>query len=302
MSTRDFLRSAWDWKPSVVIGCGLMMAGYAWASRLRFSAQRPARDNGGRLIPATQPRRAALCTELPEGARAAAFAAGVLTILLMLVSPLDELADRYLFSVHMAKHILFVLIVPALLLIGLPAAPMERALRIRTLARIERFLRRPAVAWTAGVGAMIVWHMPAVFNAALALEPLHIAEHLSLLVCGTIFWWPILSPLPPSRMKPLPHAAAYLFTACLACTSLGIAIAFAPSLLYPAYAHPADVYLILPSIRETWGISPLMDQQIGGLLMWAPACLVYVTAIMAMFARWYAEEAEPGKSVVEAFE
>jgi putative membrane protein len=272
MSAHEFLKSAWDWKPSVVIGCGLMMSGYAWSARFRFSA------------------------------RASAFAAGALAILLALVSPLDELADRYLFSVHMAKHILFVLIAPALLLMGLPAAPIKRALRIRTVARIEGFLRQPAVAWTAGVAAMIVWHIPAVFNTALASEPLHIAEHLSLLACGAIFWWPILSPLAQSRMRPLPHAAAYLFTACLACTSLGVAITFAPSLLYPAYAHPADVYAILPLIRENWGITPQMDQQIGGLLMWAPACLVYVSAIMAMFARWYAEEAEGKEAVREAFE
>ena len=103
-------------------------------------------------------------------------------------------------------------------------------------------------------------------------------------------------------MKPAPHAAAYLFAACLACTSLGIAIAFAPSLLYPAYAHPVDVDSILPLIRQGWGISPLIDQQIGGLLMWAPACLVYVAAIMAMLARWYAQEAELEKTPVEAFE
>jgi cytochrome c oxidase assembly factor CtaG len=285
MSAHDFLMSAWDWKPSVVLGCGLVMAGYAWSTRFRFSA------------------------------RAAAFAAGVLAILLTLVSPMDELADHYLFSVHMAKHILFVLIVPALLLIGLPAMPVSparkggvetrdrsQAVNIRILARAERCLRQPAVAWTAGVGAMIAWHIPALFNRALAYEPLHIAEHLSLLACGTIFWWPILSPLPQSRMRPLPHAAAYLFTACLACTSLGIAITFARSLLYPAYAHPADVYAILPLIRENWGIGPQMDQQIGGLLMWAPACLVYVSAIMAMFARWYAEEAERKEARLEAFE
>ena len=69
-------------------------------------------------------------------------------------------------------------------------------------------------------------------------------------------------------------------------------ITFAPRLLYPAYAQPVDAYGILPVIRERWGISPAMDQQIGGLLMWVPGCLVYLTAIMAMFARWYGEEAK----------
>lgn len=262
MTTSEFFISAWDWKPSVVIGCAALMGAYAWAVRFRFSQ------------------------------KAAAWLAGVLLILLALVSPLDELADKYLFSVHMAKHILFVLVVPALLLIGLPAAPVERALRYRPAAVAEQFLGTPAVAWTAGIGAMALWHIPVLFNAALSNEVLHIFEHLSLLIGGTIFWWPILAPLPESRLKPVPQGAAYLFTSCLACTSLGVLITFATRLLYPTYAQPVDLYAILPVIRERWGISAGMDQQIGGLLMWVPGCLVYLTAIMAMFARWYGEEAK----------
>jgi putative membrane protein len=81
----------------------------------------------------------------------------------------------------------------------------------------------------------------------------------------------------------MPHAAAYLFFSCAACTAMGIVITFAPAPLYREYAKA-------PMALENWGISPQMDQQIGGLLMWVPACLIYLAAIMAMFARWYAEE------------
>jgi putative membrane protein len=261
MSTSEFFLSAWDWKPSVLIGCAALIVMHAWAVRFRLSR------------------------------KAAPWLIGVLLILLSLVSPLDELADKYLFSVHMAKHIVFVLVAPALLLIGLPAAPVGRALRYRPLAAAERVLGTPAIAWLAGIGAMALWHVPVLFNAALAHDALHIFEHLSLLICGTIFWWPILAPLPERRLSPVPQGAAYLFTSCVACTSLGVLITFAPGLLYPAYAQPADPFRILPLIRERWGISADMDQQIGGLLMWVPGCLVYLTAIMAMFARWYGEEA-----------
>jgi putative membrane protein len=97
-------------------------------------------------------------------------------------------------------------------------------------------------------------------------------------------------------MNPVPQAAAYLFTACLACTGIGVLITFAPKLLYPLYAQPVDRYGILPVIRDGWGISATMDQQIGGLLMWVPCCLVYLTGILAMFARWYAGEAEMVKA------
>jgi len=245
----------WDFKPSVIIGCCalLLVYGFAFGRRLR-------------------PRSLYWFT-------------GVALIFIALCSPLDELADTYLFSVHMAKHIAFVLVVPALLLLGIPEITLPRALRAP-----ERFLRRPAVAWMAGIGVMAVWHIPALFNAALANEPLHIVEHLSLLIGGTIYWWPVLAPVAESRMRPVPQAAAYLFTSCLACTAIGILITFAPSQLYPAYANPRDVYGMLPVIRNRWGISASMDQQIGGLLMWVPCCMVYLTAIMAMFGRWYAEE------------
>lgn len=263
MTTSEFFISAWDWKLSVVIGCAALIAVYAWAVRFRFSQ------------------------------KAAAWLTGVLLIFLALVSPLDELAGKYLFSVHMAKHILFVLVVPALLLIGLPAGPVERMLHYRPVAVAEQFLSTPALAWTAGIGAMAFWHIPLLFNAALSNEPLHIVEHLSLLVGGTIFWWPILTPLPDARLQPVPQGAAYLFISCLACTGLGVLITFTPKLLYSAYSQPVDAYGILPIIRERWGISPAMDQQIGGLLMWVPGCLVYLTAIMAMFARWYGEEVKP---------
>ena len=161
----EFLVTAWDWKPSVLIGCAALIITYARIVRFRFSG------------------------------KAAAWMAGVLIIFIALVSPLDQLADTYLFSVHMAKHILFVLVAPALLLIGLPAAPLEplaarspggrcREVSEHTGSRLER--RR--------AGAMAFWHIPLVFNAALSNEPLHIVEHLSLLIGGTIFWWPILAP------------------------------------------------------------------------------------------------------------
>jgi cytochrome c oxidase assembly factor CtaG len=260
MTFLEFAGAAWDWKPSVILGCCALAAAYLITERFR------------------SPRRCAL------------WLTGVLLILLALVSPIDVIADTYLFSVHMAKHIAFVLVVPALLLLGTPPVWIERLLRHRYVARTEQVLATPTVSWTAGIGAMALWHVPALFNAALAHEGLHIVEHLSLLVAGMIYWWPILAPLPRLRLTPVPQSVAYLFSSCAACTLMGMLITFAPQSLYPAYAQPHDVYAILPLIRDRWGISAGMDQQIGGLLMWVPGCLVYLTAVMAMFSRWYGEE------------
>ncbi|HUA86244.1 MAG TPA: cytochrome c oxidase assembly protein [Bryobacteraceae bacterium] len=260
MTTGDFFRSAWVWRPVAAAGCMAILAVYAAFVRFRF------------------------------GVRSAAFFAGVALVALALFSPMAALADNYLFSVHMARHILLVLVVPALLVSGLPSEPVRRVLRCSAPARIERTLRTPAIAWTAGIGAMAFWHIPAVFNAALASGPLHMLEELSMLLAGTIYWWPILSPVAEHRLRPIPEAAAYLFVSCLACTAIGIVITFAPPPLYTPYAAPRDPYGILTTIRGGWGISPALDQQIGGVLMWVPCCFVYLTAIMAMFARWYGEE------------
>jgi putative membrane protein len=79
----------------------------------------------------------------------------------------------------------------------------------------------------------------------------------------------------------------YLVAACFACTLLGIYITFAPASVCPAYMHPADPYGLLPVIQDQWGLTARMDQQIGGLLMWVPACLIYLSGVMGLLSRWY---------------
>ena len=133
---------------------------------------------------------------------------------------------------------------------------------------------------------MWLWHWPPLYNAALSHEGIHIAEHLMFLVTATIFWWPVLSPLEGSRLSPL-GAVVYLFGACTAHTVLAILITFAPVGIYPAYLQPADSLGILPLLRNDWGITPRMDQQLGGLLMWVPVCLIYLGFLLATIIRWY---------------
>jgi cytochrome c oxidase assembly factor CtaG len=135
---------------------------------------------------------------------------------------------------------------------------------------------------------MIVWHVPALFNAALADDGIHILQHLSFLVTGVIFWWPVLAPSETRRMAPF-AAISYLFGACLTCSLLGAALTFAHPGLYPAYLNPRDSLGILPLLRNQWGLDPKTDQQLGGLLMWVPGCFVYLTAILATVTHWYEE-------------
>jgi putative membrane protein len=256
MTTSDLLLSTWDWEPSVIVGCLALAVAYLAVAR-----------------------RASVI-------RKVSFLSGVLLLFLDLVSPLDRLGDEYLLSAHVVQHFLLALVIPGLLLLGIPRYLAEAALRRRAIARVEKVLAIPTLAWFLGVGTMLVWHIPVLFNAALANDALHIFQHLSFLVTGAIFWWPIWSPLEERRLRML-GATAYLFTACTACSILGAALTFMPVGAYPAYLAPANPDNIQRLIRTEWELDPKNDQQLGGMLMWVPGCLVYLMAILTSFARWY---------------
>lgn len=260
MNIRQLLISGWDWEPSVLIGCaGLIALYFAWI------------------------RRESMGTTSAKNM--AYFLSAIAILLLALVSPIDTLADDYLFSAHMLQHLLLMLAVPPLLILGIPETFAIRIMRRRFVTRSEFTLSKPVVAWIAGVGTVAVWHLPLLYNAALANEEIHIIQHLCFLVSATIFWWPLLAPIPSLRLDP-PRAIMYLFLAIISSTVIAAIITFAPVLLYPAYLAPKDDLGLLTTIRQGWGISPLLDQQLGGLLMWVPGCAVYLWAILSVVLHW----------------
>ena len=143
---------------------------------------------------------------------------------------------------------------------------------------------------------MWVWHAPALCNAATTLRAVSAIQTISLLLMGSVFWWQVIAPREEERLSP-PAGIVYLFTACIACTVLGIILTFAPVSICPAYQQPVDRLGILDALRSQWGLTSERDQQIGGLLMWVPMCLIYVAAILAQLARWQSEsEPRPEKS------
>jgi cytochrome c oxidase assembly factor CtaG len=206
------------------------------------------------------------------------FAGAVVVLLLALVSPLGALASGYVFSAHMVQHILLVLIVPALLLLSLP--------RSFSIGPSRTGVTYPLLGWAAGVGAMWLWHAPSLCNAAATSAAISTIQTISLLVMGTLFWWQVIAPREEQRLSP-PAAIVYLFTACTACSVLGIILTFAPVSICPVYQHPVDRLGILSTIRGDWGLTSDRDQQIGGLLMWVPMCAIYAAAILAQMARWH---------------
>ncbi|HWX18191.1 MAG TPA: cytochrome c oxidase assembly protein [Chthoniobacterales bacterium] len=249
MTTYQFLTTAWRWNSILLIFCALALAGYFLAFRRR--------------------------------GRPAYFGAALVVFLLALTSPVNALADGYLFSAHMVQHILLVLIVPALLLLSLP--------RSFSLPRPLIAFTHPLIGWLAGVGAMWLWHVPALCNAATTSRAISAIQTTSLLLMGSVFWWQVLAPRETERLSP-GVGIVYLFTACTACSILGIILTFAPVSICSVYQHPVDRLGMLGTIRG-WGLTSDRDQQIGGLLMWVPMCLIYLAAILAQLARWHSDAA-----------
>jgi putative membrane protein len=248
MTTQQFLTSAWTWNTTALVLSGVALIAYVSA----FGLNR----------------------------RILYLLAGLAVFVLTLMSPLNALAAGYLFSAHMVQHILLLLIVPALVLMSLP--------RWVSLGPRSWVIANPFVGWIAGVSAMWLWHARPLCNAAVSLQLVSGLQICSLLVLGTIFWRQILAPREEERMSP-PGAVLYLFSACVACSILGILITFSPVSVCPIYAQPpVDRLGILNLIQASWGITPEKDQQVGGLLMWVPMCLVYLSAIVAQLARWFA--------------
>ena len=263
MTTGELLQSTWEWYPSVVAGCVLLAVAHLVFVR-----------------------------PLQRG-RVFSWIAGTLLLLFTLVGPLDGLGDDYLFSAHMLEHIVFIVAVPPLLIMGLPRETAAAMLKWRPASVVERFLRRPWVAWLIAVGTLYLWHLPALYNVALADERVHIAQHLSFLVTASIFWWPVMAPLPDHRLRG--HAAIlYLFLAAAANSVLGAVLTFSGPGLYPLYTRPTDGSAALALIRQRWGLDPAADQQLGGLFMWVVGGLFFLVAILGMYARWYRESGYQG--------
>lgn len=263
MTTGDLLLGAWDKDPFVAVLCAGGLAAYATARKGRLEA------------------------------RALYVFLAVVALVLALASPIAVLARGYLFSAHMLQHLTLVLVVPPLVLLGWPASAPSKPAATHDADGLPatRHPLRTLLPWLAGVGAMWIWHAPTLCDAAARSIGMQRMQSLSLLAMGASFWWPIFAPRARARLAPL-GAMLYLFTACVGCTILGVIVTFSPVSVCSIYTNPVDTLGVLPLLRQGWGMTPKADQEIGGLMMWVPACVLYGAAMLAMLARYYREEEE----------
>jgi len=207
---------------------------------------------------------------------ALAFAAGWSALAVALYSPVDTLADRS-FAVHMAQHELLMIVAAPLLAASRTYEAWSWALRrhgVRTLAAIAagwRWLAAPTRAWWLHAAALWLWHVPALFLAALGNESIHALQHASFFVSALLFWWAVFG---SRRRRHQGTALALLVTTMLQMNALGLLLTFAPA---PWYAS---------DVPPPWGLTALEDQQIGALVMWMFGGMVYAAAALAVVLRW----------------
>ena len=183
------------------------------------------------------------------------FAAGLLLIVVALVSPIAHLAEELVIA-HMFEHLLLGDIATLLLVLGLTGPLLQPILAIRLFDRL-RILAHPLVALPLWAVNFYLWHFPALYEAAYGTAPAHLLEHASFIFFGCLMWMPVFGPLPKPAWFTAAWKVGYVIVVRFAGAILGNVLMWSGSVLYPVYAEG----------ERYWGISPLADQSTAGVIM-----------------------------------
>ncbi len=245
----------WLADPLVLAPLALFAGIYVW----RFGQAR--KEAGGRGAGALQ---------------ALAFAGGMLALLAALLTPLDGLGEDYLFSAHMVQHVLLGDVAPLLILLGLSRVIMRPATRRLTgLERRLGALASPATGIVAWLALMYLWHIPALYEAAVENPLVHLLEHVSFFAAGVALWWPLIQPVPMRRRLTGLQPVAYIGTAKAGLAALGIFLTWSTTAIYPYYEGTPRI----------WGLSPVEDQNVAGVIMMVEQSVTLVIVLVALFVR-----------------
>ena len=220
--------------------------------------------------------RVAAASGAPRPAQRFYFYTALVALFLSLNGWIHDLSDSYLFSAHMLQHLVLALVVAPLLIMGTTSGMLRPLLALPGVAPLARWLTAPTHCFAIFNVVVAAWHLPPMYNYALAHHPVHIIQHLMFIAASVLMWWPILSPVPELPRLSYPGQMLYLFLMSIPMAVISVYIAYADSILYPLYA----------SAPRVWGISPMNDQMIGGLIMWIPGGLFFYTIISIVFFRW----------------
>ena len=260
---------AWNWELTLLLGLAGLALLYAYGVRQLWE-----RAGSRRGITSWQ---------------VAAFGSGWLALFVAFVSPLDALSAT-LFSAHMVQHELLMLIAAPLLVLGQPLVGLLQGLpstwrhsigqwwgRSTMVRSVWHAISTPVSAWLLHAVVLWSWHAPVLYQAALESQLIHLGQHGCFLGSALLFWWTLLH----GRHGRMGYGMAVLslFTTAVHSGVLGALLTFTVSPWYPAYLETTGA----------WGLSPLEDQQLAGLIMWVPGGVIYVVAGLILFAAWLTE-------------
>jgi len=263
----------WYWDPVLLLSVSLLLWLY-WRGWIRV----------------LRSKRATSCL---SGIHRGCFLMSIALVVFCLLSPLDLMSSQ-LASAHMVQHAVLMTVAAPLMVLGsmsficfagLPIAAKSFAAKsARALSKTAGDpLANPFCPWMIYAAVLWGWHLPVLYGAALRVHMMHDLQHLFFMVAAILFWRPLLDPLSRHRLGG-GSAVIYLFTTTLHSTVLGVFMTIAPGAWYPEYFGRS----------ELWGLSPLEDQQIAGLIMWMPACLSYAVVAVYLFTRLIQSTAESG--------
>lgn len=241
--------------PSVYLGLIGLFWGHAWLARGR----------GARLIHTVY------------------FGIGLTIIWVALETPLSTLADHYLQTAHMAKHMLLMAFAAPFLLLGLTPAMAGMLLRLPVLGRLLRVITEPLPAQVINGLVIIGWHIPPLYELGLRNMGLHVAEHISFLAAGVIYWWPLIRATASQGERSLsdPQRLVYLFLGSLPMMAVSLPLQFSREPFYPFYVQA-------PSLIP--GITAVLDQNIAGVVMMTVDMAALATDALVIFFRWVGQE------------
>ena len=257
----------WHFHPDVLIGLAVILGLYLWVIG-------PGRIKLG-------------LSEIPVNQKQILmFVTSILIILFSLISPLHELSDNFLFSAHMLQHVLLTLIVPPLMIAGIPGWAFKPVMKIKFIAFIAKLLTHPVITFSGFNLVFSFWHFPALYATSVDFHSFHVLEHLMFISTAVLMWWPLMSS--SKELPPISEPAKMLYL-------LGLAIAqilvFAPITFSDAPLY--EFYVNAPAV---WNLSNLADQKIGVLIMKVGGGVLFMFLFIRIFLRWAKNERSDTKS------
>jgi putative membrane protein len=261
--------ASWSWEPGVLVGLFSLVTAYVIGLR-RFRPETLWQEQNVSI-------RELVC-----------FGLGVALLVVALVSPLDTLSNQ-MFSVHMVQHMLLVYVVPPLLLAGMPSWLTRPLLSIPSIQKVWTVCVSFVPATIIFNGILVAWHLPTLWDYALIDPMVHALEHVAFLFAGIVVWWPIYSQSQDVPRLRYPSQMLFLFVQSLVPAIIGAFITFSAIVVYP-------VYLETPKL---WGLTPIADQQIAGLVM-KMLGMVYLWILFTIkFFQWFTHEEHENEKLID---